>query len=65
MRLTWKDALVTVLVAAVAVPYVGYLVRGSMPLTESWRHGASVVSLMASSRTARSGPASLLRRDRW
>jgi hypothetical protein len=37
MRFTWKDALVTVLVAAVAVPYIGYLVRGSMPFIEDPR----------------------------
>src|SRR5512133_1071471 len=37
MRFTWKDALVTVLVAAVAVPYIGYLVRGSMPFIEDLR----------------------------
>ena len=34
MRFTWKDAFATVLVAAVAVPYIGYLVRGSMPFIE-------------------------------
>jgi hypothetical protein len=37
MRFTWKDASVTVLVAAVVIPYVGYLVRGSMPFIEDPR----------------------------
>ena len=31
MRFTWKDTTATVLVAAVVVPYVGYLIRGEMP----------------------------------
>lgn len=31
MRLTWKDGLATVLVAAIVVPYIGYLAQGSMP----------------------------------
>ncbi|MGE5287264.1 MAG: hypothetical protein ACM3ML_08695 [Micromonosporaceae bacterium] len=30
-RLTWRDALATVLVVGIVVPYVGYLARGSMP----------------------------------
>ena len=34
MRLTWKDAAATVLVAAIVVPYVGYLVQGSMPFIQ-------------------------------
>lgn len=31
MRFTWKDTTAAVLVAAVVVPYVGYLFRGEMP----------------------------------
>jgi hypothetical protein len=33
-RLTIRDAMASVLVAAVAVPYVGYLVRGEMPFIQ-------------------------------
>jgi len=31
MRLTWKDAVATLLLAAIVVPYAGYLAWGSMP----------------------------------
>ena len=31
MRFTWKDTTAAVLVAAVVVPYLGYLIRGEMP----------------------------------
>jgi len=31
MRITWKDVVATVLVAAILVPYIGYLARGDMP----------------------------------
>lgn len=34
MRLTWRDAVATVLVAAIMVPYVGYLFTGSMPFIQ-------------------------------
>lgn len=34
MRLTWRDAAATLLVAAIAVPYIGYLIRGSMPFIQ-------------------------------
>lgn len=34
MRLTWKDAAATVLVAAVIVPYIGFAVWGSMPFIQ-------------------------------
>ena len=37
MRFGWRDVVATVLVAAVAVPYVGYLIRGSMPFIEDPR----------------------------
>ena len=33
-RLTSRDAMATVLVAAVAIPYVGYLIRGEMPFIQ-------------------------------
>jgi hypothetical protein len=45
MKITWKDAAVTVLVAAVVVPYVGFLVRGSMPFIEDPR-GMSATGLV-------------------
>lgn len=34
MRLTFRDFVATILVAAVAVPYVGYLIRGQMPFVQ-------------------------------
>jgi hypothetical protein len=34
MRLTWKDGVATILVAAIVVPYVGYLIQGSMPFIQ-------------------------------
>lgn len=37
MQLTRRDALATLLVAAILVPYVGYLVRGEMPFIQDPR----------------------------
>ena len=37
MRFTWKDGIATLLVAAVVVPYVGYLINGSMPFLQDPR----------------------------
>jgi hypothetical protein len=37
MRLTWRDALATVLVTGIVVPYVGYLAHGSMPFIHNNR----------------------------
>lgn len=34
MRLTWRDAVATILVAAIAFPYIGYLINGSMPFIQ-------------------------------
>lgn len=34
MRLTWRDGVATILVAAIIVPYVGYLINGSMPFIQ-------------------------------
>jgi|SRR5579864_8684848 len=34
MHLTWKDGVATVLVAAVVVPFVGYMATGSMPFVQ-------------------------------
>jgi hypothetical protein len=50
MRLTKKDLITTALVAAVAVPYVGYLVRGEMPFIQDPRGmaGVGIVGLVLS-----------------
>ena len=45
MRLKAKDLVATALVAAVAVPYIGYLVRGEMPFIEDVR-GMSATGLV-------------------
>lgn len=45
MRLTIRDAVATVLVLAIGVPYVGYLVNGEMPFIEDVR-GMSAVGLV-------------------
>jgi prepilin signal peptidase PulO-like enzyme (type II secretory pathway) len=42
MRITRRDALATVVFAAILVPYVGYLIRGSMPFIEDPRGMAGV-----------------------
>jgi len=34
MRLTWKDAVATLLLAAIVIPYAGYLAWGSMPFIQ-------------------------------
>lgn len=33
-QLTGRDAVATILVAAIAVPYIGYLINGSMPFVQ-------------------------------
>lgn len=45
MRLKAKDWIATVLVAAIAVPYIGYLVRGEMPFIQDAR-GMSATGLV-------------------
>ena len=42
MRLTRRDLVATLLVLAIAVPYVGYLANGSMPLIRDPRGMAGV-----------------------
>jgi hypothetical protein len=37
MRTTWRDAIATLLVAALVVPYIGYLIKGSMPFLQDPR----------------------------
>jgi hypothetical protein len=41
-RLTIKDVVATALLVAVAIPYVGYLVRGEMPFIQDPRGMATV-----------------------
>jgi membrane-bound ClpP family serine protease len=45
MKLKFKDLIATILVAAVAVPYVGYLVNGEMPFIKDPR-GMSATGLV-------------------
>ncbi|HET7278948.1 MAG TPA: hypothetical protein VFJ22_12780 [Dermatophilaceae bacterium] len=45
MRLTLRDYVATILVAAIGVPYVGYLVNGEMPFVKDAR-GMSGVGLV-------------------
>jgi hypothetical protein len=37
VKIGWRDGVATPLVAAIVVPYVGYLVRGSMPFIQDPR----------------------------
>jgi hypothetical protein len=37
MKIGWRDVAATLLVAAIVVPYIGYLVRGSMPFIQDPR----------------------------
>ena len=46
MKLTWRDLIATVVVTAVAVPYVGYLVHGEMPLIDDPRGMAGIGLLL-------------------
>jgi hypothetical protein len=45
MKLTLRDGIATLLVAAIAVPYVGYLIRGEMPFIQDPR-GMSATALV-------------------
>lgn len=45
MRLTFRDLLATVLVLAIGIPYVGYLLNGSMPFVQDPR-GMSAIGLV-------------------
>lgn len=45
MKLTLRDLVATLLVLAIAVPYIGYLMNGSMPYIEDPR-GMSAVGLL-------------------
>jgi hypothetical protein len=45
MKLTFRDLIATVLVAAIGVPYVGFLMNGEMPFIQDPR-GMSAVGLV-------------------
>ena len=45
MKLTMRDLIATLLVAAIGVPYIGYLVNGEMPFLQDPR-GMSAVGLI-------------------
>ena len=45
MKLKFKDLLATILLAAIAVPYVGYLINGEMPFIKDPR-GMSATGLV-------------------
>jgi hypothetical protein len=45
MRLTFRDAIASLLVAAIAVPYIGYLLNGEMPFIKDAR-GMSATGLV-------------------
>lgn len=42
MRYTWRDGAATLLVAAIVVPYIGYLTRGELPFVHDPRGLAAV-----------------------
>lgn len=46
MRLTLRDLVATILVLAIAIPYVGYLIEGDMPFVEDARGMAAVGLLL-------------------
>ena len=58
MRVTWRDGIATLLVAAVVVPYVGYLINGTMPFIQDPRGMATtglVLGLAAALVVGRAG----------
>lgn len=46
MKLTLRDLVATILVLAIAIPYVGYLIQGDMPFVEDARGMAAVGLLL-------------------
>jgi hypothetical protein len=46
MRFTWRDAIATLLVAAVVVPYIGYLINGRMPFLQDPRGMAATALVL-------------------
>lgn len=47
MKLTWKDLVGTLLIAALAVAYLGYVIRGEMPFLEDPRGMAAAGLILA------------------
>ncbi|GAA2558911.1 hypothetical protein [Pseudonocardia hydrocarbonoxydans] len=45
MKIGWRDGVATLLVAAIVVPYTGYLVRGAVPFIQDPR-GMAVTGLV-------------------
>jgi hypothetical protein len=52
MRIGWSDGAAAMLVAAIVVPYIGYLVRGSMPFVQDPRSMAATGLLLGLAATA-------------
>jgi hypothetical protein len=46
MKIGWRDGVATLLVAAVVVPYIGYLVRGSAPFIHDPRGMAATALVL-------------------
>jgi hypothetical protein len=46
MKIGWRDGVATLLVSAAVVPYVGYLVKGSMPLIHDPRGMAATALVL-------------------
>jgi len=46
VKICWRDAVATLLVAAIVVPYIGYLVRGSMPFIQDPRGMAATALVL-------------------
>ena len=63
MRLTWKDAAATILIAAILVPYIGYLADGSMPFIHDGR-GMAATALIIGVAACYAGDLHVMQR-RW
>ncbi|MEO6081948.1 MAG: hypothetical protein ABIQ18_02465 [Umezawaea sp.] len=61
MRFTWKDTLAAVLVAAVVVPYLGYLIRGDMPFIQDPRGMAATGIVLGAAAALLTGRTALRR----
>jgi hypothetical protein len=46
VKIGWRDGVATLLVAAVVVPYIGYLVKGSMPFIHDPRGMAATALVL-------------------
>ncbi len=59
MKFTWKDIVATLFVAAILVPYIGYLARGSMPFIQDPRGMAATGLILGVAAAALAGRAIL------